>query len=108
MVFEVRQITQLSDDKVVLAGGGTPAVRLRRWGGKSRPTTRLKWTPEELNLPTLPKGAEYVVDGPATPDEVWSCVNGLSVWRVSWAGGARWFESEDKAITFVFEDAMTS
>lgn len=102
MVLEVRQITQLSDDKVILAGGGTPAVRLRRWGGKSRPTARLKWTPEELNLPTLPKGAEYVVDGPATPDEVWSCVNGLSVWRVSWGSSVEWFDTEADAVMWAF------
>lgn len=104
-MFEVRQITQLSDDKVILAGEGTPAVRLRRWGGKSRPTARFKWTPTDLNLPTLPEGAEYVIDGPATPDEVWACVNGLSVWRVTWAGGTRWFDTEEDAVTFVLVEA---
>lgn len=99
-MFEVRQITYLPGDKVILAGEGASPLRLRRWGGKSRPTDRFKWTPQELHLSGLPEGAEYVADGIATPDEVWACVNGPSVWRVTENGRTSWFDNETDAVHF--------
>jgi hypothetical protein len=108
VLYEIETVSALPSGVIVVASEARPALRFTRWGGGKRQTPRLKWAASEFNL-GLDEEDKYVLDGPATPDEVWQIVNGKTVYSVTDPRGVKhWFESEDQAVTFVFEDTMTS
>jgi hypothetical protein len=108
VLYDIETVSALSNGIVVVASQSRPAQRFVRWGGGKRQTPRLKWAASEFNL-GLPEEDKYILDGLATPDEVWQIVNGKTAYSVTDPRGVKhWFESEDKATTFVFEDVMTS
>lgn len=105
-MFKIRKVTALPNGNVIVASEDRPAIRFKKWSGGKRVTSRFKWDSSEFHL-ELGDNEKFVLDGTATPDEVWDCVNGVTTYSVTDLDGTdHWFNTEDEAVAFVFEEVM--